>query len=143
MIIFGFSVFYIFGLIGRGQFHCPNCGGDRNYEHRTARRFFTLFFLPVIPLDKVGEVVDKARVAGIPMRSADQIIGALNLYSPEPREWSDEDMAVARVLADIATSYVVHAAKLRRQEHLIEQLQEALEARIVIEQAKGITFEQN
>jgi hypothetical protein len=57
MIIFGVSVFYIFGLIGTGQFHCPHCGGDREYEHRTARRFFTLFFLPVIPLDKVGEVV--------------------------------------------------------------------------------------
>lgn len=57
MIIFGFSVFTIFGLIGTGQFHCPQCGGDREYEHRTARRFFTLFFLPVIPLDKVGEVV--------------------------------------------------------------------------------------
>lgn len=57
MIIFGFSVFYIFGLIGTGQFACPNCGGDREYQHRTARRFFTLFFLPVIPLDKVGEVV--------------------------------------------------------------------------------------
>jgi tellurite resistance protein len=57
VIIFGVSVFYIFGLIGSGQFHCPNCGGDRQYEHRTARRFFTLFFLPVIPLDKVGEVV--------------------------------------------------------------------------------------
>jgi hypothetical protein len=57
VIIFGVSVFYIFGLIGTGQFHCPNCGGDREYEHRTARRFFTLFFVPVIPLDKVGEVV--------------------------------------------------------------------------------------
>lgn len=57
MIIFGFSVFYLFGLIGTGRFACPNCGGDRDYEHRTARRFFTLFFLPVIPLDKVGEVV--------------------------------------------------------------------------------------
>jgi hypothetical protein len=57
VIIFGVSVFYIFGLIGTGQFHCPNCGGDREYEHRTARRFFTLFFLPVVPLDKVGEVV--------------------------------------------------------------------------------------
>ncbi|MDG4823847.1 zinc-ribbon domain-containing protein [Asanoa sp. WMMD1127] len=57
MIIFGVSVFYIFGLIGTGHFHCPHCGGDRDYEHRTARRFFTLFFLPVIPLDKVGEVV--------------------------------------------------------------------------------------
>jgi len=57
MIVFGLSVFTIFGLIGTGQFHCPQCGGDREYEHRTARRFFTLFFLPVIPLNKVGEVV--------------------------------------------------------------------------------------
>jgi hypothetical protein len=57
VIIFGLSVFYIFGLIGTGQFHCPNCGGDREYQHRTARRFFTLFFIPVIPLDKLGEVV--------------------------------------------------------------------------------------
>lgn len=57
MIIFGFSVFYFLGLIGTGQFACPNCGGDRDYKHKTARRFFTLFFVPVIPLDKVGEVV--------------------------------------------------------------------------------------
>lgn len=57
MIIFGLSVFYFMGLIGEGRFACPNCGGDRDYEHRTARRFFTLFFVPVIPLDKVGEVV--------------------------------------------------------------------------------------
>ncbi|MBX6752006.1 MAG: zinc ribbon domain-containing protein [Micromonosporaceae bacterium] len=57
MIIFGLATFSIFGLIGTGQFHCPNCGGDRHYEHRVARRFFTLFFLPVIPLNKVGEFV--------------------------------------------------------------------------------------
>ena len=56
MIIFGLSVFY-FGLIGTGQFHCPHCGGDREYKHKRATRFFTLFFLPVIPLGKVGEVV--------------------------------------------------------------------------------------
>jgi GAF domain-containing protein len=84
-----------------------------------------------------------AGVAGIPMRLADKIIGALNLYSREPREWSDEDMAVAGVLADVATSYVVNASKLRQQEQLSEQLQEALESRVVIEQAKGITAQQN
>jgi GAF domain-containing protein len=84
-----------------------------------------------------------AGVAGIPMRLADQIIGALNLYSPEPREWSDVDIAVAGVLADVATSYVVNASKLRQQEQLSEQLQEALESRVVIEQAKGITAYKN
>jgi GAF domain-containing protein len=84
-----------------------------------------------------------AGVAGIPMRLADQIIGALNLYSPEPRSWSDADIAVAGVLADVATSYVVNASKLRQQEQLSEQLQEALESRVVIEQAKGITAQQH
>jgi len=78
-----------------------------------------------------------AGVAGIPMRFAEQVIGALNLYSPEPRQWSDEDMAVAGLLADMATSYVVNASKLRHQEYLCDQLREALEARIVIEQPEG------
>jgi GAF domain-containing protein len=83
--------------------------------------------------------VGVAGVAGIPMRLADEIIGALNLYSPVPRAWSDGDIAVAGVLADVATSYVVNASKLRQQQQLSEQLQEALESRVVIEQAKGIT----
>jgi len=87
--------------------------------------------------------VGVAGVAGIPMRLADQIIGALNLYSPKPREWSDEDIAVAGVLADVATSYVVNASKLHQQEQLSEQLQHALESRVVIEQAKGITAQQS
>lgn len=84
-----------------------------------------------------------AGVAGIPMRLAGQIIGALNLYAAEPREWSDEDVAVAAVLADVATSYVINASKIRQQQQLSEQLQEALESRVVIEQAKGITAQQN
>jgi GAF domain-containing protein len=82
-------------------------------------------------------------VAGIPMRLADEIIGALNIDAAEPREWSDEDIAVAVVLADVATSYVINASKLRQQEQLSEQLQRALESRVVIEQAKGITAHQN
>lgn len=56
MIIFGLSVFF-FGTLGEGVFHCPRCGGDRQYKHKSGRRWFTLFFIPVIPLDKVGEIV--------------------------------------------------------------------------------------
>jgi len=44
---------------------------------------------------------------------------------------------VAGVLADVATSYVVNASRLRQQEQLSEQLQEALVSRFVIEQARG------
>jgi len=50
---------------------------------------------------------------------------------------------MAGVLADVATSSVVNASTLRQQEQLSEQLQEALESRCVIKQAKGITAEQH
>jgi tellurite resistance protein len=58
LLIFGLSVF--FRTVGQGDFHCPNCGGDRHYRWRVARRWFTLFFIPVIPLNRVGEVVECA-----------------------------------------------------------------------------------
>ena len=54
----------IFGTRGvtytstRGQFQCPTCHEKRAYEKRRVRRFFTLYFLPVIPLDKVGEYIE-------------------------------------------------------------------------------------
>ncbi|MGE5291215.1 MAG: zinc-ribbon domain-containing protein [Micromonosporaceae bacterium] len=55
LIIFGLTV--IFRTVGEGVFHCPKCGGDRQYRLRSGRRFFTVFFLPIIPLGKVGEHV--------------------------------------------------------------------------------------
>jgi hypothetical protein len=55
LIIFGLRVFY--RTIAQGTFHCRRCGGDRQYRHRAGRRWFTLFFLPVIPLNTVGEHV--------------------------------------------------------------------------------------
>ena len=81
-------------------------------------------------------------MAGIPLRDGNEIIGALNIYSREPRVWSDEDIAVAVLLADVATSYVLNASKLHDQEQLSDQLQQALDSRVVIEQAKGITAQQ-
>jgi tellurite resistance protein len=55
LIIFGLRVFY--RTVGQGTFHCQRCGGDRPYRHRAGRRWFTLFFIPVIPLAHVGEHV--------------------------------------------------------------------------------------
>jgi GAF domain-containing protein len=80
-----------------------------------------------------------AGLAKIPTRLDDQIIVAFNLYSAEPRQWSDEAIAVARVVANLATSYVLNASKLRQQEQLSEKLQKALDSRLTIEQAKRIT----
>jgi hypothetical protein len=55
LIIFGLRVFY--RTIAQGTFHCRRCGGDRKYLNRAGRRWFTLFFIPVIPLNAVGEHV--------------------------------------------------------------------------------------
>ncbi|HEY3883306.1 MAG TPA: zinc-ribbon domain-containing protein, partial [Trebonia sp.] len=55
LIIWGLRVVY--HTIAQGVFFCRKCGGDRNYRHRAGRRFFTLFFIPIIPLNKTGEHV--------------------------------------------------------------------------------------
>jgi hypothetical protein len=55
LLIFGLRVFY--RAVGQGVFHCQRCGGDREYRHRAGRRWFTLFFIPVIPLNHVGDHV--------------------------------------------------------------------------------------
>ena len=44
-----------------GQFFCPDCEGKQQYLHRKVRRFFTLYFIPVIPLDMLGEYVECQR----------------------------------------------------------------------------------
>lgn len=79
-----------------------------------------------------------AAVAAIPMRLAAEPIGAMDLYSEQPRHWSADDLAAASVLADIATGYVVNSSLLRQRETLAEQLEFALRTRLVIEQAKGM-----
>jgi hypothetical protein len=44
--------------IATGEFFCQHCGADRNYVLQELRRWFTLFFLPVLPMGKVlGEQV--------------------------------------------------------------------------------------
>ncbi len=55
MIIFGSKG--VESNMGSGVFFCPNCGGDQRYWHKHVRRYFTLYFIPLIPLDKIGEIV--------------------------------------------------------------------------------------
>ena len=80
-------------------------------------------------------------VAGIPMSLGEHTFGALNLYAAGTRRWPPEDLAAAAVLADMATGYLINASTYHQQEQLNEQLQRALESRIVIEQAKGVIAE--
>ncbi len=76
-------------------------------------------------------------VAAFPLQLGDRVFGAVNLYSTGPRRWADDEVAAASVLSDMATAYLVNASSYEQQERLSEQLQQALDSRVVIEQAKG------
>lgn len=73
----------------------------------------------------------------LPMCVADEPVGVYDLYRREPGACTAEQRDAADVLARVATSYLVAAGNLRRAEILAEQLQGALDSRVVIEQAKG------
>lgn len=76
-------------------------------------------------------------VVGFPLLVDGRRIGALDVYD-EPRRWSPDDIAATQVLADIASAYLLHAGRLAEARQVSTQLQEALESRVVIEQAKGM-----
>ncbi|GGO44106.1 TerB family tellurite resistance protein [Streptomyces lasiicapitis] len=43
-----------------GEFFCPGCGGDRNYQRRTGRRRFVFLGVPLLSRGETGPVVECA-----------------------------------------------------------------------------------
>ena len=77
-------------------------------------------------------------VHAFPLRLREQVIGALNLFgSTRGGDFTDGDVPVVQALADVAAIGLLQERVIRRGEVLTEQLQGALNSRIVIEQAKG------
>jgi GAF domain-containing protein len=82
-------------------------------------------------------------VQALPLRLRGTIIGALNLFHRGRAELEQADVEVAQAFADIATIAILqHRAGLQGQV-LNEQLQTALNSRVVIEQAKGVIAERD
>lgn len=77
----------------------------------------------------------------LPLRLRGRVIGALGLFQTEPGPLSEQDLTLGQALADVATIAILQQRTLAHSENERDQLQYALNSRIVIEQVKGILAE--
>jgi len=91
------------------------------------------------PVYRPGAIdVGMRAVASLPMTAGRETIGAVDAYSATVRRWDEAAVFAGQVLVDMATLYVVHARQSRDAATLAAALQTALDARMVVEQAKGM-----
>ena len=87
---------------------------------------------------EVARAIGYRGVVGVPMPLGEAPVGALNLYDSDARDWTDEELEAAILLANMAAGYMVTARSLEDSQVLADQLQHALESRVLVEQAKGM-----
>ncbi|KAB2386361.1 TerB family tellurite resistance protein [Actinomadura montaniterrae] len=101
LLVFGLTV--VFRTVGEGTFHCPQCGGDRAYRRRAARRWFSLFFVPLVPLWRLGHAVEcracrgRFPVSALRAPTAQQMAAALVLRSGAPEDAAARARAIETV----------------------------------------------
>ncbi len=97
--------------------------------------------------DRWPEFTNKALYEGVqsivayPLKSKDEVFGALNIYSLRDQAFSQHALSVGEVFAARASVLLVNATRYEAATQLASQLEEALRSRAVIDQAKGILME--
>ncbi|OIH99554.1 MULTISPECIES: GAF and ANTAR domain-containing protein [unclassified Curtobacterium] len=78
-----------------------------------------------------------ASVHAIPMRLRDTTLGSLNLFREAEGRLNADDALAAQALTDVATISILQQRTVEHAKVAQDQLQRALDSRVVIEQAKG------
>jgi GAF domain-containing protein len=77
----------------------------------------------------------------IPLRLRRQVIGALNLFRTDAGTLASNDLLAGQALADMATIAILQHRAAVESQLLNEELNFALNSRVLIEQAKGVLAE--
>lgn len=80
-------------------------------------------------------------VHALPMRLRGTVIGALNVFHVDSGGMRRADVAAAQAMADVATIAILQHRAMSEAQVVNEQLNHALNSRVVIEQAKGMLAE--
>jgi GAF domain-containing protein len=80
-------------------------------------------------------------VHALPMRLRGSVIGALNMFHVDTGQMREADVLAAQAFADVATIAVLQHRAVLEAQVLNNQLNQALNSRILIEQAKGVLSE--
>ena len=80
-------------------------------------------------------------VHALPMRLRGAVIGALNMFHVDAGDIRQADIVAAQAFADVATIAILQHRAVTEAHVLNDQLNYALNSRIVIEQAKGVVSE--
>jgi hypothetical protein len=82
-----------------------------------------------------------ASVSVLPLRLRNETIGTLGLFSSASEPLDSSEQLVAQAFADITTIGILQQRALGNGRVAVAQLENALDSRVVIEQAKGILSE--
>jgi GAF domain-containing protein len=82
-------------------------------------------------------------VLGVPVHAGGGAVGSLNVYYDTAHQWDESEIAALDAFATVIDNVVGHAVLARARGHLVEQLQYALENRVVIERAIGLVMGQS
>jgi GAF domain-containing protein len=74
----------------------------------------------------------------VPVELDGGIIGTLDIYARDPRDWDPSEVAALQAYAGLMASLLSAATTAQVKGRLADQLQAALEHRWLIEQAKGV-----